>query len=210
MPLTLAPREDSSTGIAAPMAMPMIRGKAMEKVTTPVAARACKIPTAAEALCSTQVKSSPTRIPRTGLEKAVSRRRKDSLSCKGATASLMADMPNISTAKPMRMLPTWTWLCFLAAMRRMMPTTATIPVRVEVDSRDTQPEPPSRAERHIIQPVTLVPKMAPRMMPMAWLTFITPEFTKPTTITEVAEEDWMMAVTPVPSKTPFTGLPESL
>ena len=62
----------------------------------------------------------------------------------------------------------------------------------------------------MIQPVTLVPRMAPRMMPMAWLTFITPELTKPTTITEVAEEDWMMAVTPVPSKTPFTGLPESL
>ncbi len=37
-----------------------------------------------------------------------------------------------------------------------------------------------------------------------------PELTKPTTITEVAEEDWMMAVTPVPRSTPFMGLLESL
>lgn len=47
-------------------------------------------------------------------------------------------------------------------------------------------------------------------MPMACLTCIMPELTKPTTITEVAEEDWMMAVTPVPRSTPLRGLPESL
>ena len=37
-----------------------------------------------------------------------------------------------------------------------------------------------------------------------------PELTKPTTITEVAEEDWMTAVTAVPSSTPFSGVPDSL
>ena len=36
-----------------------------------------------------------------------------------------------------------------------------------------------------------------------------PEFTKPTTITEVAEEDWMTAVTPVPSSSPRMGVPDS-
>ena len=30
------------------------------------------------------------------------------------------------------------------------------------------------------------------------------------TITEVAEEDWITAVTPVPSSTPFSGVPDSL
>ena len=37
-----------------------------------------------------------------------------------------------------------------------------------------------------------------------------PELTKPTTITEVAEEDWITAVTPVPSRTPFSGVLVSL
>ena len=75
-----------------------------------------------------------------------------------------------------------------------------------MDRRDTQPDPPLQVRlRQMIHPVMLVPRMAPRTMPMAWRTFIMPELTKPTTITEVAEEDWMMAVTPVPRSTPFMG-----
>ena len=66
---------------------------------------------------------------------------------------------------------------------------ASSPVSVAVDSRSTQPLPPDRLFRHRIQPVTLVPRMAPMMTPMACRTFIMPELTKPTTITEVAEED---------------------
>ena len=37
-----------------------------------------------------------------------------------------------------------------------------------------------------------------------------PEFTKPTTMTEVADEDCMTAVTPAPSSRPLRGVPESL
>ena len=48
------------------------------------------------------------------------------------------------------------------------------------------------------------------MIPIAWRTFIMPEFTKPTVITEVADEDCMTAVTPVPRRIPFTGFPASL
>ena len=33
-----------------------------------------------------------------------------------------------------------------------------------------------------------------------------PELTKPTTMTLVAEEDWMTAVMPVPSRTPLSGV----
>ena len=47
------------------------------------------------------------------------------------------------------------------------------------------------------------------MIAMACSSFIMPEFTKPTTITDVAEEDWITAVTPVPSSSPFTGVPDS-
>ena len=58
----------------------------------------------------------------------------------------------------------------------------------------------------MIQPVMLVPIMAPITTPMACRTFIMPEFTKPTTITEVADDDWITAVTPVPSRIPFSGV----
>ena len=63
------------------------------------------------------------------------------------------------------------------------------------------------SERQMIQPVMDVPRIAPRMMPIACRTFIMPALTKPTTITEVADDDWMTAVTPVPSKTPLSGVP---
>ena len=54
----------------------------------------------------------------------------------------------------------------------------------------------------------LVPRMAPRITEIACRTFIMPEFTKPTTMTEVADEDWITAVTPVPSRIPFKGVPD--
>ena len=60
----------------------------------------------------------------------------------------------------------------------------------------------------MIQPVMLVPIMAPMTTPIACLTFIMPEFTKPTTMTEVADEDWITAVTPVPRSMPFKGVLE--
>ena len=37
-----------------------------------------------------------------------------------------------------------------------------------------------------------------------------PELTKPTTMTDVAEDDWITAVTPVPSRTPLSGVLVSL
>ena len=134
-----APRAESRTGTAAPMLMPRMRGKASTKRMAPVTDRACRIPTAAEALCSTAVKAAPTRMPSRGLEKAVIKRMKAGLSLRGATAPLMACMPNIKTAKPSRMSPTWRWACFLENMRRMMPMTATIALMEEVDSSDTSP-----------------------------------------------------------------------
>ena len=46
----------------------------------------------------------------------------------------------------------------------------------------------------------------PMMIPIACFSFIIPEFTKPITITVVADEDWITLVTPVPSATPFSGV----
>ena len=78
------------------------------------------------------------------------------------------------------------------------------------ESRDAIPPAPWISDKHKIHPVILVPILAPMIILMPCITFIIPEFTKPTTITEVAEEDWMIAVTPAPSKIPFTGLLVSL
>ena len=51
-------------------------------------------------------------------------------------------------------------------------------------------------------PVTVVPMLAPMMTWIACLKFISPEFTNPTTITVVAEELWIIAVTPSPVRNP--------
>ena len=70
--------------------------------------------------------------------------------------------------------------------------------------------PPSTPARTRIQPVIVVPMLAPMIMPMAFASCMMPEFTNPTTITVVAEEDWITAVTNVPSNTPRKVLEVSL
>ena len=57
-----------------------------------------------------------------------------------------------------------------------------------------------------IQEVTVVPIFAPMMTPTACSNFIIPELTNPTTITVVAEDDWITAVTPHPRSTALMGL----
>ena len=51
----------------------------------------------------------------------------------------------------------------------------------------------------------MVPILAPMITPTACDNFMIPEFTKPTTITVVAEDDWITAVTPAPKSTAFIG-----
>ena len=59
-------------------------------------------------------------------------------------------------------------------------------------------------------PVIVVPMLAPIMMGTACIRVITPAFTRPMTITEVAEELWIMAVTAAPMPTPEKRLPQIL
>ncbi|MPM68898.1 hypothetical protein SDC9_115833 [bioreactor metagenome] len=58
--------------------------------------------------------------------------------------------------------------------------------------------------REIIHAVTVVPMLAPMMTPMDWTKLSNPALTKLTTITVVADEDWMSAVIRTPVKTPMT------
>ena len=91
-------------------------------------------------------------------------------------------------------------------MRSTIPATATTAEMVAVENSDAQPPAPSMLERQMIHPVTLVPMSAPRMTEIACLNFIMPELTNPTTITDVAADDWMTPVTPAPSSSPRRGV----
>lgn len=55
--------------------------------------------------------------------------------------------------------------------------------------------------------VTVVPMLAPMITPTACFRFMMPAFTKPTTMTVVAEELWMMPVTRAPTPTALKMLP---
>ena len=58
--------------------------------------------------------------------------------------------------------------------------------------------------------VTVVPISAPRMTPIACDSDIKPAVTKPTSMTVVTEEDWMIAVTKAPVSRPMIRLVVSL
>ena len=112
------------------------------------------------------------------------------LSFKGETAPLIVSIPNMSTAKPNRMLPIVFFLePSFPVIMQIIPIAArtgenelglsslinTFPLLIPVSDR--------------IHDVIVVPMLAPIIMPTACVSFIIPELTKPTTITVVADED---------------------
>ena len=58
-----------------------------------------------------------------------------------------------------------------------------------------------------IQPVTVVPILAPSITPMAEIRFIRPAFTNETTMTVVADDDWITTVIKKPVSTDNNLLP---
>ena len=90
----------------------------------------------------------------------------------------------------------------LAIMMRTVPTRARMGVKEVGLSICMKKLPPSMPARDRIHAVTVVPTLAPMITPMAWRRESRPELTKPTTITVVAEEDWMTAVTSIPVRKP--------
>ena len=56
------------------------------------------------------------------------------------------------------------------------------------------------------QAVKVVPMLEPMMTPMVCPSSITPEFTRPTSMTVMAEEDWMAMVIPAPSSRLLMGV----
>ena len=135
------------------------------------------------------VKIIPARIPRTGLEKVDMIRMKPSDSRRGSMAELIMSMPMNSTPSPVRICP----MCW--SRGSLTNTISTTPRKANRGASS----PTSRA---MSRPVTVVPMLAPMMIHTAWFRVIIPALTKPTTITVVAEEDWITAVMAAPTSTP--------
>ena len=94
-------------------------------------------------------------------------------------------------------------LLLLRNINRIIPIKASKGVNDEGFNRLTKILSLSIPVRLKIQDVTVVPIFAPIITLIACPSAIMPEFTNPTTITVVAELDWITAVTATPSKRPF-------
>ena len=152
------------------------------------------------------VSTAPASTPKMGLENHKSALANSGTSARGSTAPDMASMPNISTAKPSSASPVSFFLGLLTNMYKTMPITANMGVK-DVGLRSVMMRlVPSMPVRDSIHAVTVVPTFAPMMTYSACESAITPELTKPTSMTVVAEEDWITAVTHSPSKKPLSGL----
>ena len=118
----------------------------------------------------------------------------------------MESMPNIRIAKPTRMVAAFFNLSLWENSKIPTPTIARIGEKELGLSIRIQKASLSMPVRLKIQEVTVVPMLAPMMIPTACFRLIIPELTNPTTITVVAEEDWITPVTTAPMSTAFNGL----
>ena len=98
--------------------------------------------------------------------------------------------------KPARMTPASFFLSFFANSSRKAP----IPMSTGAKNSGFKTSPHSLMDTS--HAVMVVPMFAPIITPTAWLNVRIPAFTKPTTMTVVAELLWMMAVITAPRRTP--------
>lgn len=199
-----APMEERIAVMQVPMFCPMMRGMAEEKVIAPVVDRACKIPVMAEDDWRMAVKSAPTATPNKGLVNTWKALWKLGSLCRGRTDADMASIPYIKTAKPSKALPIAFFPTVFPLKMSMTPIMARTGVKVDGFNIWMKKLSPDMPDKLSIQPVTVVPMLAPMMMGIACFSFITPELTRATTMTVVADEDWITAVTTVPKSRAFS------
>ena len=178
-----------------PMLEPMARATAVYRSTSPLPARTMMMPVQAELLWMMTVANMPTRMaprtafggmmPSTGAHwkylKAVW------MNASSRRVPFIMSMPRKRKPKPMTTCPQWLtvrWRLKFITSPMMMAGKMT-----ELILKATN------------CPVIVVPIWAPQMMPMDCSRFRSPAFTKPTTITVVAAEDWITEVTPTPVST---------
>ena len=115
-------------------------------------------------------------------------------------------IPCIRRPKPIRMPPTSFFLPLLLAIRRTIPTRAKTGAKFAGLQNWINRLSPSSPVRLSIQVVTVVPMLAPIIIGMTCERRISPEFTKPTSITVVADDDCTTAVTRIPRSSPLKRL----
>ena len=152
------------------------------------------------------VKAAPTSTPRKGLVKAVMKWVKPGISASGDTAPLISSMPYIRIEKPIITRPTSRRRCRLEPMMSRIPIKASRGEKFLGLRKLTKKFSLSMPVRDSSHAVRVVPILEPMMMPMVCPISMTPEFTRPTSMTVIAEEDWMAMVMPAPSSRLLMGL----
>ena len=135
------------------------------------------------------VKTAPAKSPRTGLENMVNILVNSGTSASGFTAAPIVSIPAIRIAKPRKITARSRFFSLLENIKRIIPINASTGANEDgfnIFTKKLPPEIPVRLNSH---DVTVVPIFAPIITPAAWDNLIIPEFTSPTTITVVAEED---------------------
>ena len=109
-------------------------------------------------------------------------------------------MPVIRIAKPTQTEPMSFFLLLFANMMSTMPSSAMIGEKFSGFKSWMNTLSLVMPERLRIHAVTVVPMFDPMMTPTDWPSSMMPEFTRPTSMTVIAEEDWIAIVMPMPSK----------
>ena len=130
----------------------------------------------------------PERIPITGFENIISIRAKDGESLSPSIEPDMVSIPNISTAKPIIIVPMFFFLSDAAAIVITTPTAARTGVNEDGFNRRIKKLSPLIPVVESSHAVTVVPTFAPMIILIVCPSFIMPELTKPTSITVVADE----------------------
>ena len=171
----------------------------------------CRIPIEAAELWMTPVTIAPEKTPKRGFLKAVMMETKLSISFKGSMDADIMVIPCISMEKPMSIVPKSLLRCFLATIKRMIPIRAKISEKHEgFKSFKKILSPLSMPASDRIQAVRVVPISEPKITPTVWGRFMMPELTKPTSMTVIAEEDWMAIVIIAPTVRPLNLLSVAL
>jgi hypothetical protein len=167
----------------------MIIGIDIPMLIAPVDESACKIPTDADEDWITAVRSAPVRTPSKGLSNKVRIDANSGLLLRPDTADDIESIPYIRVAKPRRITPISFFLLLFEPINSTIPIRARIGVKdvgLNISTYHASPLTPVKLRSHA---VTVVPTLAPIITLIACLNVRSPELTKPTTITVVADED---------------------
>ena len=154
----------------------------------------------------TPVNTAPVRTPIRGLLNVVRILVNSGISASGETAPLISCIPYISTANPAIMTPASFFFSLLAPIIMITPISATIGEKFSGFKREINMLSLWIPERLKIHAVRVVPMFEPMITPTVCPSSMIPEFTRPTSMTVSADEDWIAIVITAPKKRLFAGL----